>query len=430
MANAEASGTKGGMARLRAIVGGSAGNTVEVYDWFAYASFALYFAKAFFPEGDQTGQLLKTAAVFAVGFLARPLGAWLMGIYADRVGRRAALMLSVSLMCLGSLIIGLCPSAAQIGVAAPTILVLARILQGVSLGGEYGTSAVYLSEMAGRERRGFWSSFQYVTLISGQILAMATLVILQSVMSAHQLDAWGWRIPFFIGAGLAVVVVWMRRRLDETPSFLVRGKERARVMMLFTRHPRESLIVFGLTAGGTLAYYTYTTYVQQFLVNTSGFTKTTATQITFAALVLFMVIQPLFGWLSDKVGRRAVLMIFGVCGVLGTWPLMSFLAHTQDARMAFVFVALSMVVLAAYTSVNAVVKSELFPTEVRALGVALPYAFANSLFGGTAVYAALWFKRMGHETWFYTYVTVVIGLSLLVYVLMRDTKQHSQILED
>ena len=422
--------SRSGLDRIRSIVGGSAGNMVEVYDWFAYASFSLYFAKVFFPKGDQTAQLLSAAAVFAAGFLARPFGAWVMGLYADRAGRRRALMLSVSLMCLGSLIIGLCPGAASIGVLAPTILVLARMLQGASLGGEYGISAVYLSEMAGRERRGFWSSFQYVTLVAGQLMAVATLVVLQKVLSPEQLQSWGWRVPFFIGGALAVSVVFMRRGMEETPSFAARGPERARTLLLFTRHPRESLIVLGLTAGGTLAYYTFTTYIQKFLVNTSGFTKDTATLITAAGLVLFMVSQPLMGALSDKIGRRALLIAFGVGGVLLTWPVMALLARTHDAWAAFGLVALLMLVVACYTSVNAVVKAELFPTEARALGVALPYAVANALFGGTAEYVALWFKQAGHETWFYTYVTAIIALTLLVYVFMRETRTHSRILED
>ena len=422
--------SKTGLERIKSIVGGSAGNMVEVYDWFAYATFSLYFAKVFFPKGDQTAQLLSAAAVFAVGFLARPLGAWLMGLYADRAGRRAALVASVALMCLGSLVIGLCPGADRIGVAAPTVLVLARILQGASLGGEYGISAVYLSEMAGRRRRGFWSSFQYVTLIAGQLLALGTLVLLQAILSPEQLQGWGWRIPFFIGGALAITVMFMRRGMEETPSFAARGAERARTMLLFTRHPRESLVVMGLTAGGTLAYYTFTTYVQKFLVNTSGFSKTQATQITAAALVLFMLVQPVMGHLSDKVGRRALLVGFGVVGVLGSWPMLATLAHTHNPWVAFALVTAAMIAVSAYTSVNAVVKAELFPTEVRALGVALPYALSNAVFGGSAEYVALWFKQAGHETGFYTYVTVVIGATLAVYVLMRDTKKHSRILED
>ena len=429
-ASAAAPSDGGGFRRLRSIIGGSAGNLVEMYDWFAYASFAIYFAKVFFPKGDQTLQLLNTAAVFLIGFLFRPIGAWLMGLYADRKGRKSALVLSVLLMCLGSLVIGLCPGYAIIGPLAPAILVAARILQGVSLGGEYGTSATYLAEMSGREHRGFWSGMFYFTLISGQLAAAVSLNLLHATLPEAALQAWGWRLPFFFGAGLALVVFWMRRGMHETPSFQQRRPERTSTLMLFAKHPRESLVVIGLTAGGTLSYYTYTTYIQQFLVNTSGFSKHAAAGVNTATLLVFMLMQPLFGALSDRIGRRPLLIGFGVIGCAGAWPILSALSHTHDWWTAFWLIAAALTGVAMYSSVNAIVKAELFPTEVRALGVALPYSIANALFGGGAEYVALWFKHRGAETGFFTYITVVVGLSLLVYLFMRDTRKHSRILED
>src|SRR6185436_4732735 len=267
--------------RLRAILGGSAGNLVEWYDWFAYASFALYFAPVFFPEGDQTSQLLQTAAVFAIGFFARPAGAWLMGLYADRAGRRAAMTVSVALMCFGSLVIALVPGHAVIGSTAPAILLGARLLQGLSVGGEYGASATYLSEVAGKARRGFWSSFHYVTLILGQLVALGVLILLQRTMDAEALQAWGWRIPFFIGAGLAVVVFWIRLGLQETESFekvKAAGTERSQSRLVFLKHPVETLMIMGLTAAGSLSFYAYTPYLQKYLVNSAGFDKNQATE--------------------------------------------------------------------------------------------------------------------------------------------------------
>ena len=282
--------------RLRNIIGGSAGNLVEWYDWYVYSAFTLYFAPAFFPSGNRTAELLSAAAVFAVGFLMRPIGAWLMGIYADRKGRKAGLTLSVSLMCAGSLMIAVTPGYASIGAWAPAILVFARLLQGLSVGGEYGASATYLSEMAGRERRGFYSSFQYVTLISGQLLALGVLLVLQSAMPEPELEAWGWRIPFAIGAALAVVVFYLRRRLAETQSFhnaKASDAPRSSGFSLFRHHPKEALLVMALTAGGTLAFYAYTTYMQKFLVNTSGFDRETGSRVMTAALFVFMLLQPL-----------------------------------------------------------------------------------------------------------------------------------------
>ncbi|WP_443697531.1 MFS transporter, partial [Pseudomonas sp.] len=243
--------------RIKSIFSGSVGNMVEWYDWYVYAAFSLYFAKAFFPKGDTTAQLLNTAAIFAVGFLMRPIGGWLMGLYADRAGRKAALMASVLLMCFGSLIIALSPGYETIGVGAPILLVFARLLQGLSVGGEYGTSATYLSEMATKERRGFFSSFQYVTLISGQLIALAVLIVLQQTLTTEQLYDWGWRIPFAIGALCAVVALYLRRGMEETESFTKKEKAKESAMRTLMRHPKELMTVVGLTMGGTLAFYTY-----------------------------------------------------------------------------------------------------------------------------------------------------------------------------
>jgi MHS family alpha-ketoglutarate permease-like MFS transporter len=420
--------------RLRSILGGSAGNLVEWYDWFAYASFALYFAPVFFPEGDQTSQLLQTAAVFAVGFFARPLGAWLMGLYADRAGRRAAMTVSVALMCFGSLVIALTPGHAAIGAAAPAILLIARLLQGLSVGGEYGASATYLSEVAGKARRGFWSSFHYVTLILGQLLALGVLILLQRTMSPEVLQDWGWRIPFFVGAALAVVVFWIRLGLKETESWekaRAEGATKSQSKLLFLKHPRETLMVMGLTAAGSLSFYAYTTYMQKYLVNSAGFDKNSASEITAAALICFMMAQPIMGWLSDRLGRKRMLIAaFGI-GAVMAWPVFVGIAGANgSAELAFALLFGALLVQSAYTSISAVIKAELFPTNVRALGVALPYALANAMFGGTAEYVALWFKSIGAEQGFFIYVGAMSAIACVVAILMRDTKLKSAILED
>ena len=418
--------------RLRSIIGGSVGNLVEWYDWYVYSAFSLYFSKAFFPPADQTVQLLNAAAVFAVGFLMRPIGGWLMGRYADHHGRRAALTLSVLLMCAGSLLIAVTPSYAAIGVAAPALLVIARMMQGVSVGGEYGASATYLSEMAGHEHRGFWCSFQYVTLIMGQLLALGVLLVLQRTLSPTQLEQWGWRIPFVIGAACAVVAVVLRRGIGETDAFKRSNADRVRkesAMASMMRHPRAVLTVFGLTAGGALAFYTFTTYAQKFLVNTAHFSKDDATLVSAASLAIFMCVQPLVGALSDRIGRRPLLIAFGVLGTIGTRPLLMALATASGAGQALMLLTLALLVVSGYTAINAVVKAELFPADVRALGVAFPYAVAVSIFGGTAEYLALWFKNLGHEGWFYWYVTALIAASLLVYVAMPETRNSEAMRE-
>jgi MHS family alpha-ketoglutarate permease-like MFS transporter len=419
--------------RLRSIIGGSAGNLVEWYDWYVYSAFTLYFAPVIFPKASQTAQLLNAAAIFAVGFLMRPVGAWIMGIYSDRHGRKSALTISVTLMCAGAFLIAVTPTYATIGWGAPAMLVVARMLQGLSVGGEYGASAVYLSEMAGRERRGFYSSFQYVTLVGGQIVALCVLLLLQALLSEAALEDWGWRIPFAIGGLLAIAVFRIRRGLLETESFTnaaAAGASRSSALSLFRDHPREAATVMFLTAGGTLAFYAYTTYMQKFLVNTSGFTRETATWIMTIALIVYAAMQPVAGALSDRVGRKPLMIAFGVLGLLATVPIFLALERVDNAGMALLLVLASLAIVTGYTSINAVVKAELFPAHIRTLGVALPYALANTIFGGTAEYVALWLKNAGLERGFYWYVTAMIGVSLLVYLRMRDTRTHSRILED
>ena len=416
--------------RVRAILIGSSGNLVEWYDFYVYAAFSLYFAKAFFPDGDQTAQLLNTAAIFGVGFLMRPVGAWLFGRIADRHGRRVSLTAAVLTMCFGSALIAITPVYATIGIAAPAILLLARMIQGLSLGGEYGCSATYLSEMATADRRGFYSSFQYVTLIGGQLCAMVVLIILQKfVLTTEQIEAWGWRIPFAIGAGLAVIAYLMRRDMHETEAFQ-KLKRRDGSLKSLLAHPREVAIVAGLTLGGTVAFYTYTTYMQKFLVNSAGFSKDDATLISGAALFVYMLMQPLVGYVSDIIGRRTVLLTFGVLGALFTVPLLEALRATRDAWTAFGLIVTALAIVSCYTAINAVVKAELFPTSVRAMGVGLPYALTVAIFGGSAEYVALWLKHQGRETDFYWYVTACIAVSLLVYATMRDTKRTSAMNRD
>lgn len=415
--------------RLVSIFGGSVGNLIEWYDFYIYSAFSLYFARSFFPNDNPVVAQLNSAGVFALGFLIRPVGGWLMGLYADLRGRRAALTLSVSLMCLGSLVIAACPTYTRVGVLAPVVLLLARLLQGLSLGGEYGTSATYLSEVATSRHRGFYSSFQYVTLIMGQLLATMTLLVLQRlVLTPAQLEAWGWRIPFVCGAALAIFGFFMRRNMVETDAFKAEAAKQTvhHPMRELLRHPKEIAVVVGLTLGGTLAFYTYTVYMQKFLVNSVGLTRDESTLISVASLFIYMCLQPVFGLISDKVGRRPVLMWFGVMGTLCTVPLLTALTHTRDAFTAFLLVLAALVIVSGYTSINAVVKAELFPASIRALGVGLPYALTVSLFGGTAEYVGTWLKLAGHESWFFWYVTACILCSLLVYAFMRDTQRHSR----
>lgn len=410
--------------RIMAIVGSSSGNLVEWYDFYCYAFFALYFAPVFFPEGDDTGQLLKSAAVFAVGFFMRPIGGWLFGRIADRLGRKTSLMISVLMMCGGSLAIALLPTYATVGHLAPVLLVIARMVQGLSVGGEYGTSATYMSEVATKGQRGFFASFQYVTLIGGQLLASLVLVVLQSVLTAEQLTAWGWRIPFVIGALAAVVALFLRRSLSETMSAEIKDSKEAGTLSGLLKHWRAFAVVLAYTAGGSLSFYTLTTYMPKYLFNTAHIDKVTASQITTVALFAYMAIQPFFGWLSDRIGRKTNMLLFSGLGMVMIVPLMTAIGTTTDPVLSFGLIMTGLVVISFYTGISGIVKAELFPTQVRALGVGLSYAVANSLFGGTAEAVALWLKHVGAETSFFWYVAVMLAISFIASLVMPNPKRH------
>jgi MHS family alpha-ketoglutarate permease-like MFS transporter len=414
--------------RIKAIFIGSIGNLVEWYDFYAYTAFALYFAPAFFPQSDPVVQQLNAAVLFAATFLMRPLGGWLFGYLADHYGRRLSLTLSVVCMCFGSLMIAVTPTYATIGFAAPAILALARVIEGLSLGGEYGASATYLSEVADARHRGFYSSFQYVTLIGGQLTAIIVLLLLQKVfLTSAELKEWGWRIPFAIGAALAIFAAVMRRSLQETEAFVEAKKAVKPTGSIATllRYPRELLLVVGLTAGGTAAFYTFTTYMQTFVKLSVGLTEDQTTFVIFGTLLFATLLQPLYGALSDRIGRKPLLIFFGVAGTLATVPILATLKETKEPLYVFLLICAAWIFVAGYTSINAIVKAELFPTNVRALGVGLPYAITVSVFGGTAPAIALFFKSLGHEDWFYYYLTGIIFLSLVIYATMRDTKHES-----
>lgn len=413
--------------RILAIIGGSSGNLVEWYDFYVYSFTALYFAPLFFPSGDRTSQLLSAAGVFAAGFLVRPLGGWVFGTLADRRGRRFAMMASVLLMCAGSLAIALLPTHASAGVLAPVLLTLARLAQGLSVGGEYGTSATYMSEVATPGRRGFFASFQYVTLIGGQLLAVLVIVLLEALLSGEQMRAWGWRIPFVIGAAAAIVALFLRRALHETQSAEAARRPEAGSLRGLLRHPKPLLLVLGLTAGGSLSFYVFTTFMQKYLVNTAGLPTRTVSATMAVVLFCFMLLQPLFGAISDHVGRRTMLLVFGAVGAVMTVPLLSALAGVKSPVSAGLLVLAALAVISCYTSISGLVKAELFPGEVRALGVGLPYAIANALFGGTAEYVGLWFKSIGAESGFFWYVTGFFILALITAWAMPETRVESHL---
>lgn len=415
--------------RIFAIVAASSGNLVEWFDFYVYAFCAIYFAPLFFPSADPTAQLLNTAGVFAAGFLMRPIGGWLFGRIADKHGRKNSLLISVVMMCMGSLAIACLPTYASIGAWAPALLLVARLFQGLSVGGEYGTTATYMSEIALKGQRGFFASFQYVTLIGGQLLAVLVVVILQQVLSDAELRSWGWRVPFVIGALAAVVALYLRRTLEETSTASTRAnKEAGTLRGLFRHHKAAFFTVLGYTAGGSLIFYTFTTYMQKYLVNSAGMSIKTASAIMTVALFAYMCMQPLFGALSDRISRRTSMLLFGGLGAIFTVPIMTGLHNTSNPVIAFLLIIAALAIVSFYTSISGIVKSEMFPPEVRALGVGLAYAIANAIFGGSAEYVALGLKSLGHENSFYWYVTAMMVLAFVVS--LRLPKRAAYLNED
>lgn len=412
--------------RIYSIVAASSGNLVEWFDFYIFAFCAVYFAPQFFPKADPTVQLLNTAGIFAAGFLMRPIGGWLFGRIADKKGRKHSMVVSVILMCIGSLAIAACPTYATVGIFAPIILLLARMFQGLSVGGEYGATATYMSEVALRGRRGFYSSFQYVTLIGGQLLAVLVVVLLQAMLSDSEIKDWGWRIPFVIGALTSVVALKLRSTLKETTTESSRGhKDAGSVKALFAKYKRPFFSVLGYTAGGSLAFYTFTTYMQKYLINTAGFSIKSASNVMTGCLFLFMIMQPVFGALSDKIGRRNNMLLFASIGALMTVPVMTYLQTVTDPVIAFFVIGFALAVVSLYTSIAGIVKAEMFPIEVRALGVGLSYAIGNAIFGGSAEFVALSFKAEGIESGFFWYVTAMM---LVVFVVSWNLPKKPEFL--
>jgi MHS family alpha-ketoglutarate permease-like MFS transporter len=415
---------------IRSIVAASAGNLVEWFDFYVYAFTALYFSAEFFPGGSPTAQLMKTSGVYALGFFARPLGSWIFGRIADRTGRRHSMVIAVLMMAFGSLMVACLPTYASVGALAPVLLTVARVIQGISVGGEYGATAAYMSEIANPNRRGFYASFQYVTIIGGQLLASVTLVVLQIFLTKEELSAWGWRIPFVVGAVAAIVALYLRKTLIETSTAESRAHKDAGTIRGLLTHKRAFFIVLAYTAAGSLIFYTYTTYMQKYLVNSAHFETRVATNIMTAVLFCFMLLQPVFGALSDKIGRRNSMLAFGVFGVLATRPLLGAIGTASSPTEAFALLMLGLCGVSFYSAISGIVKAEMFPIQIRGLAVGMPYAISNAGFGGTAEYVALWFKNRGIETSFFWYVTVVASLGLIASLLMPDNRKHGYLRDE
>lgn len=400
--------------KIRSIVAASSGNLVEWFDFYIYAFTATYFAHTFSTSDNPIVQQINAFGVFAAGFFMRPIGSWLFGSLADKVGRKKSMVVSVVLMALGSFMIAALPSKDVVGDFAIILLLLARLIQGLSVGGEYGIAATYLSELATEGKRGFYSSFQYVTLIGGQLLAVASISIMLFFFSIDEMKDYAWRILFVVGGILALGSLLVRKVMNESATQIHKHEDRGTLKALFTSSWKQFLMVLGITAGGSLAFYTITTYAKTFMEN-SGMDKTLVNNLFLGALFILMIIQPLFGYIGDKIGHKRSLIIFCILAFVGIYPIFNLISSNaqSNASLVFILVVLLFIILSFYTSVAGIFKAKLFPEHVRALGTGLGYAISNAIFGGSAPWVALQFKNAGMENGFFVYIAV---LTLLMFI--------------
>ncbi len=400
--------------KIRSIVAASSGNLVEWFDFYIYAFTATYFAHTFSTSDNPIVQQINAFGVFAAGFFMRPIGSWLFGSLADKVGRKKSMVVSVVLMALGSFMIAALPSKDVVGDFAIILLLLARLIQGLSVGGEYGIAATYLSELATEGKRGFYSSFQYVTLIGGQLLAVASISIMLFFFSIDEMKDYAWRILFVVGGILALGSLLVRKVMNESATQIHKHEDRGTLKALFTSSWKQFLMVLGITAGGSLAFYTITTYTKTFMEN-SGMDKTLVNNLFLGALFILMIIQPLFGYIGDKIGHKRSLIIFCILAFVGIYPIFNLISSNaqSNASLVFILMVLLFIILSFYTSVAGIFKAKLFPEHVRALGTGLGYAISNAIFGGSAPWVALQFKNAGMENGFFVYIAV---LTLLMFI--------------
>ncbi|PAF50686.1 MFS transporter [Helicobacter sp. 13S00477-4] len=408
--------------KITSMIAASSGNLVEWYDFYIYAFTAHYFAHQFSNSNNPTIELISAFGVFALGFLMRPIGSWLFGSLADKIGRKKSMVYSIILMAFGSFLIAILPTKNTVGDAAIIFLLIARLIQGLSVGGEYGIAATYLSELGSKGNRGFYSSFQYVTLIGGQLLAVFSSVIIEIFYTQEELGDYAWRILFVIGGILALLSLFARKNMHDSTQNLNQYKNRGSLKELF-KYKKSFMMVLGFTAAGSLCFYTFTTYTKTFMINTAGFSSQTSNYIMLAALFCYMILQPIFGAFGDKIGRKNSLIIFSIFGIIFTYPILNMLAHTQNPSIAFGIITFSLLILSFYTSVAGIIKAELFPIQVRALGTGLSYAIANTVFGGTAPYFALQFKNYGFENMFFVYIIIMLIICLVVSCLLPKKTQ-------
>lgn len=410
--------------RRRTLFGLGAGNAMEWFDWNVYATFASFFAAQFFNAHSAVSALLSTLAVFAVGFAARPIGGWVFGWIADRKGRQLAMALTVAIAAAGSLVIGLSPTYGQIGVWASVILVVARLAQGLAHGGELPSAQTYIAEVAPPARRGLWSSLIYFSGTCGVLVGTLLGAVLSGVLTHEQMLSFGWRIPFILGGVFGIYSLYVRLRMRETEVFQAAkkdaGKEKGQIWQTIKQNPKLLAQVIGLTVGATVIYYMWAVAAPSYAITVRGVPPTGALWAGVFANVIFLIALPLWGIVSDRIGRKPVLFIAIAGLLLLSFPLNAMVGH--EAWQLFVAMSIALIFMAGFSSIGPAVYAEIFPTRIRAVGVGVPYSIAVAAFGGTAPYLQTLFAGNGHPSLFIVYGIVLMVISALVVFTLPETR--------
>jgi len=411
-------------AQRKAIVAATLGTIVEFSDWIIYATFAALFSRHFFPANNDRASLLAAFAVFAVGFVMRPIGGAVLGAYADRRGRKNGLALSVALMAGSSLVIALCPGYASIGIAAPLILVLARLVQGFAAGGEFGSASTFLIESSAPSQRGFAGSWQHFAVNAGVLVAALIGAILTSIIAPAAMAQWGWRVAFAIAGLLGFVALWVRLAVAETDAFKKTIATHRRVqhplLVLIREHRRATLRVIGIAMAGNLCIYLWLVLFPTLAHLRTGLPLRDAFMASVISIVVSLIAIPFIGMLSDRIGRRPVLLAFAGGSALFAWPALHFLSN--DFWSATAIVTTGMLLSSGFAATCATVMAEQFPAHVRATGVALPYAISAALFGGTLPYIVTAMSTSGLSQYLWLYVAAVCSVGFVVYARMPETR--------
>lgn len=415
--------------QTRVILAGSIGNAVEWFDWTVYATFAIFFSSQFFPSEDSTASLLAAFTVFGVGFFMRPIGGWIIGMFSDRHGRKAGLSLSIFLMAAGAFIIGVMPTYESIGIFAPLCLTVGCLLQGLSLGGEYASSTTFLAEMAPDNKRGFYSSFIWFSGAAGILLASAIGSLLTNMLTDEAMRSYGWRIPFIIGAFGGLAGFWIRTLVSDPTAADGSDKRPAIVKqpirMLIKHYPREVMRIVGFSVLTTFAFYVFVAYVPTYAIRHTGALPKVAFLANTIAMVVFMLVQPLFGYLSDRYGRKPQLIIFAAGYLVFFYPVMVNLGSSFISILGAELYG--MVLYAMYSAIAPAISSEQFPRNIRAVGIGVPYNLMVAILGGTTPYLLTWLQSKGMERVFFIYV--LVGAAITLYTFIRMPEKAGQPLE-